>query len=175
MQKNSLVKWYYLPGARDRFAKWFAPQKNDIEDAAIDCLEVLNQLLGNKKYFFGSPSTLDAYVFGCLAPLKFASFKSSSARELIARYKNLDTLIDTISVEYFGLDQLAQLTPKFVLRKHSPKTSEIPPQAKYLNKRRNTYIGLAIGSISLYILYAFRDVRSRFNHLFTQKLTIIIP
>ncbi|CAB1320864.1 unnamed protein product [Coregonus sp. 'balchen'] len=37
---------------------------------ALECMTLLSQRLGSHKFFFGdSPSSLDAYVFGHLAPL----------------------------------------------------------------------------------------------------------
>ncbi|KAG7264245.1 hypothetical protein CRUP_016248 [Coryphaenoides rupestris] len=57
---------------------------------AVECMNLLSQRLGSNKFFFGdSPSSLDAFVFGHLAPLLKAKLPNGKLQQQL---KSLDNL-----------------------------------------------------------------------------------
>lgn len=69
---------------------------------ANKCLTCLSFRLGNDDYFFGNePTSLDAFVYGCLAPLLKAPFPSSVFQNHLKANTNLVKFIDRITRRYF--------------------------------------------------------------------------
>ncbi|XP_028314383.1 metaxin-3 isoform X2 [Gouania willdenowi] len=70
---------------------------------AKECLNLLSYRLGKTKYFFGnSPSSLDAFVFGFLAPLFKATLPSSTLQSHLKQLDNLTHFCDNILAVYFS-------------------------------------------------------------------------
>ncbi|XP_035296386.1 metaxin-3 isoform X5 [Cricetulus griseus] len=69
---------------------------------AKECLNLLSNRLGTSQFFFGdTPSTLDAYVFGFLAPLYKVHFPKVHLQEHLKQLSNLCRLCDDILNSYF--------------------------------------------------------------------------
>ncbi|XP_041855216.1 metaxin-3 isoform X2 [Melanotaenia boesemani] len=79
---------------------------------AKECLNLLSYRLGTANHFFGnSPTSLDAFVFGFLAPLYKASLPSSSLQNHLRLLDNLTHFCDNILTVYFNLDHSSSPTP----------------------------------------------------------------
>uniref|UniRef100_A0A667G2B0 Metaxin 3 n=1 Tax=Lynx canadensis TaxID=61383 RepID=A0A667G2B0_LYNCA len=71
---------------------------------AKECLNLLSNRLGTSQFFFGdTPSTLDAYVFGFLAPLYKIRFPKVQLQEHLKQLSNLCRFCDDILNSYFKL------------------------------------------------------------------------
>ncbi|XP_044052701.1 metaxin-3 isoform X4 [Siniperca chuatsi] len=72
---------------------------------AKEGLNLLSYRLGTANYFFGnSPTSLDAFVFGFVAPLYKASLPSSPLQSHLRQLDNLTRFCDDILAVYFSLD-----------------------------------------------------------------------
>ncbi|XP_056448011.1 metaxin-3 isoform X1 [Gadus chalcogrammus] len=70
---------------------------------AKECLNLLSHRLGGDHYFFGnSPSSLDAFVFGFMAPLHKAALPSCPLQSHLRQLANLTGFIDNILAVYFS-------------------------------------------------------------------------
>ncbi|XP_072317045.1 metaxin-1-like [Eucyclogobius newberryi] len=69
---------------------------------ALDCMNLLSQRLGRHKFFFGdSPSSLDAVVFGHLAPVFKIKFPNSKLQQHLQTLENLCVFCSTVLQLYF--------------------------------------------------------------------------
>ncbi|GIY25286.1 metaxin-1 [Caerostris darwini] len=107
---------YFLPGHQQRAAQetinnlW---NSDLIEDAqketalykdAQECLNLLSYRLGNNEFFCGkNPCSLDAIVFGFLAPLLKAPFKNAALQNHLKACPNLVQFVQRILQKYFPL------------------------------------------------------------------------
>uniref|UniRef100_A0A672HUZ8 Metaxin n=1 Tax=Salarias fasciatus TaxID=181472 RepID=A0A672HUZ8_SALFA len=72
---------------------------------AKECLNLLSYRLGTADYFFGnSPTSLDAFVFGFLAPLHKAGLPSSPLQSHLRQLDNLTRFCDNILTVYFSTE-----------------------------------------------------------------------
>ncbi|XP_047448664.1 metaxin-3 isoform X2 [Mugil cephalus] len=72
---------------------------------AKECLNLLSYRLGTADYFFGnSPTSLDAFVFGFVAPLHKASLPSSPLQNHLRQLDNLTHFCENILALYFSPD-----------------------------------------------------------------------
>ncbi|XP_069079289.1 metaxin-3 isoform X2 [Pleurodeles waltl] len=70
---------------------------------AKECLNLLSHRLGNSQFFFGNtPTTLDAFVFGFLAPLYKVHFPKVQLQEHLKQLSNLCRFCDDILSGYFS-------------------------------------------------------------------------
>ncbi|XP_074138459.1 metaxin-3 isoform X2 [Sminthopsis crassicaudata] len=71
---------------------------------AKECLNLLSNRLGTSQFFFGdTPTTLDAYVFGFLAPLYKVHFPKVQLQEHVKQLSNLCRFCDDILSCYFRI------------------------------------------------------------------------
>ncbi|XP_030323768.1 metaxin-3 isoform X3 [Calypte anna] len=71
---------------------------------AKECLNLLSKRLGTSQFFFGDmPTTLDAYVFGFLAPIYKVCFPRVQLQEHLKQLSNLCRFCDDILTCYFRL------------------------------------------------------------------------
>uniref|UniRef100_A0A5F4WBG3 Metaxin 3 n=1 Tax=Callithrix jacchus TaxID=9483 RepID=A0A5F4WBG3_CALJA len=78
---------------------------------AKECLNLLSNRLGTSQFFFGNtPSTLDAYVFGFLAPLYKVRFPKIQLQEHLKQLSNLCRFCDDILSSYFRISLGGKLT-----------------------------------------------------------------
>ncbi|XP_077673101.1 metaxin-3 isoform X1 [Eretmochelys imbricata] len=72
---------------------------------AKECLNLLSNRLGTSQFFFGNmPTTLDAFVFGFLAPLYKVRFPRVQLQEHLKQLSNLCRFCDDILSGYFRLN-----------------------------------------------------------------------
>lgn len=76
---------------------FYIPEYAERRNKIYEIYEALNNLLGDKKYFFGDkPSTLDAVAVGHLCCQYFAELEVNRLREIISKtkkYTNLENYI----------------------------------------------------------------------------------
>uniref|UniRef100_A0A7N4V1Y3 Metaxin 3 n=1 Tax=Sarcophilus harrisii TaxID=9305 RepID=A0A7N4V1Y3_SARHA len=78
---------------------------------AKECLNLLSNRLGTSQFFFGNtPTTLDAYVFGFVAPLYKVHFPKVQLQEHVKQLSNLCRFCDDILSCYFRIS-LAGFSP----------------------------------------------------------------
>ncbi|NXW94571.1 MTX3 protein, partial [Alopecoenas beccarii] len=71
---------------------------------AKECLNLLSKRLGTSQFFFGdTPTTLDAFVFGFLAPIYKVCFPRVQLQEHLKQLPNLCRFCDDILACYFRL------------------------------------------------------------------------
>ncbi|XP_061699669.1 metaxin-1-like [Syngnathoides biaculeatus] len=76
-------------------------EKELYRDAA-DCMDLLARRLGTQKFFFGdSPSSLDAFVFGWLAPILKCDLPSGKLQQHLKSLNNLHAFCANILLVYF--------------------------------------------------------------------------
>uniref|UniRef100_A0A3Q2NZE9 Metaxin n=1 Tax=Fundulus heteroclitus TaxID=8078 RepID=A0A3Q2NZE9_FUNHE len=79
---------------------------------AKECLNLLSYRLGTANYFFdNSPTSLDAFVFGFLAPLHKAELASSPLQSHLRQLDNLTRFCDNILAAHFSADKPCPLPP----------------------------------------------------------------
>ncbi|KAM3611578.1 uncharacterized protein V6R79_020765 [Siganus canaliculatus] len=79
---------------------------------AKECLNLLSYRLGSANYFFGnSPTSLDAFVFGFVAPLYKASLPSSPLHSHLTQLDNITRFCDNILALYFSSDHPGPTPP----------------------------------------------------------------
>ncbi|XP_060894018.1 metaxin-3 isoform X1 [Labrus mixtus] len=72
---------------------------------AKECLNLLAYRLGTANYFFGnSPTSLDAFVFGFIAPLYKAGLPSSPLQSHLKQLENITRFCDNILTVFFSSD-----------------------------------------------------------------------
>ncbi|XP_036383586.1 metaxin-3 isoform X2 [Megalops cyprinoides] len=73
-----------------------------IYSEAKECLNLLSHRLGSSQYFFGKmPASLDAFVFGYIAPLRKASLPSGQLQQHLSQLTNLCQFCDAVLKTYF--------------------------------------------------------------------------
>ncbi|MCJ8728693.1 hypothetical protein PDJAM_G00007400 [Pangasius djambal] len=76
--------------------------EKELYSDALECMNLLSQRLGSNRFFFGdSPSSLDAYVFGHLAPLLKIRLPSSKLQQHLKALDNLTNFCSNILSLYF--------------------------------------------------------------------------
>lgn len=119
---------------------------------AKECLNILSSKLGNREFFFGNrPSSLDAVVFGYLAPLLKAPFPNTVLQTHLKSCHELTRFCERILSKYFPLtpEEEADLRKKEEERRHQQTdVSEFP------NKRRNMMVAGAV-ALTAMMGYAF--------------------
>ncbi|KAM4579324.1 metaxin-3 isoform 1-T1 [Fundulus diaphanus] len=79
---------------------------------AKECLNLLSYRLGTANYFFdNSPTSLDAFVFGFLAPLHKADLASSPLQSHLRQLDNLTRFCDNILAAHFSADKPCPFPP----------------------------------------------------------------
>lgn len=103
MQRHQLDKLRLLRGA-DILEAGEELEKELFRDAT-ECMNLLSQRLGSHKFFFGdSPSSLDAYVFGHLAPILKTKLPNAKLQQHLKSLDNLSNFCSNILLLYFPRD-----------------------------------------------------------------------
>ncbi|XP_063054027.1 metaxin-1a [Engraulis encrasicolus] len=116
---------------------------------AQECMNLLSQRLGSSKFFFGdSPSSLDAHVFGHLAPLLKIKLPCARLQQHLSSLDNLTRFCSNILTLYFP-NELNDATPRKL--SPQPESSEVDSEP---NKRRKQLLSLvfALGAMLSYAL-----------------------
>ncbi|KAM3614596.1 uncharacterized protein V6R79_016574 [Siganus canaliculatus] len=147
MQRHQLEKLRLLRG--DESLEAGEELEKELFRDAAECMNLLSQRLGSHKFFFGdSPSSLDAYVFGHLAPILKSKLPNGKLQQHLRNLENLSSFCTNILLLYFpreGRDGPSQKTP--------PQTDggdfdNVP------NKRRKQFLSalVALGAMLSYAL-----------------------
>lgn len=107
---------YFLPGRQQRAARktisalWNSEDMLEVQvEASVfkdaqECLNLLSHRLGENEFFFGkNPCSLDAIVFGFLAPLLKAPFPNASLQSHLKSCLNLSQFVTRILQKYFPM------------------------------------------------------------------------
>ncbi|XP_064608299.1 metaxin-1-like [Liolophura sinensis] len=154
---------FYIPGKLQRRAEsriFLAKRTDNLNDADIEgkiyqdakeCLNHLSYKLGDQDFFFGKmPSSLDALVFGYLAPLLKAPFQGSQLQNHLRGCENLTTLCTRVLQRFFPLD------PEELEKKRQEEAEAKKQQMESLDfpHRRRNMILAGLFALSAMIGYA---------------------
>ncbi|KAJ8273619.1 hypothetical protein GJAV_G00103670 [Gymnothorax javanicus] len=123
--------------------------EKELNRDALECMNLLSQRLGSHKFFFGdSPSSLDAYVFGYLAPLVKVKLPNGKLQQHLNSLDNLRHFCTNILTLYF---------PSEVREHPNQKMSPQPDGGDFENepnRRRNQVLSVlfAFGAMLSYAL-----------------------
>ncbi|MFH4978053.1 hypothetical protein AB6A40_004762 [Gnathostoma spinigerum] len=160
---------YYLESRRKRAAAYVAARKRTETELITDAIGVINLLslkLGDNKYFYGDkPSSLDALIFGYLAPMVKLPLPSDRLQQHILACPNLIRFVESIISIYLPLSetqirQQASLKDEWAARRH--KAQREAEQAKLRKESVDTKVEtpirdaviFAVGALTLSILFA---------------------
>ncbi|XP_057689293.1 metaxin-1a [Corythoichthys intestinalis] len=100
MQRHQLDKLRLLRG--DASLEASEELEKELYGEATDCMDLLSQRLGKQKFFFGdSPSSLDAVVFGWLAPILKCKLPGGKLQRHLKSLDNLHAFCSNILLIYF--------------------------------------------------------------------------
>ncbi|XP_074527436.1 metaxin-3 isoform X1 [Halichoeres trimaculatus] len=100
---------------------------------AKECLNLLAYRLGTANYFFGnSPTSLDAFVFGFVAPIYKASLPSSPLQSHLTQLENITRFCDNILAVYFSSDHPSPPPPV-----HETMDANLQKLTQLVNKESN--------------------------------------
>ncbi|XP_045216181.2 metaxin-1-like [Mercenaria mercenaria] len=155
----------WLPGTFHSKAEkrvYVAQGTENITEADIDtkiyndakiCLSLLSAKLGDKEYFFGNlPSSLDALVFGYVAPLLNAPLNSNQVTtHLRSNCDNLCILCTRITREFFPLSQ-EEMEAKH--KEEQRKKDAESDSQEFPNRKRNMVLA-GVFAVTTMVTYAF--------------------
>ncbi|XP_075934548.1 metaxin-1-like isoform X4 [Anarhichas minor] len=152
MQRGQLEKLRLLRG--DESLESGEELEKELYRDATECLNLLSQRLGSHKFFFGdSPSSLDAFVFGHLAPVLKSKLPNGKLQQHLKSLDNLSNFCSNILLLYFprdGRESCGQKTS-------SPAAPSQPDGGDFdhvPNKRRKQVLSaiVALGAMLSYAL-----------------------
>uniref|UniRef100_H3CL01 Metaxin n=1 Tax=Tetraodon nigroviridis TaxID=99883 RepID=H3CL01_TETNG len=123
-------------------------EKELYRDAA-ECMNLLSQRLGSHKFFFGdSPSSLDAYAFGHLAPILRCKLPSGRLQQHLKSLDNLSSFCSNVLLLYFPRDGPEGGAARTSSPPDAPDFEQVP------NKRRKQLLSalVALGAMLSYAL-----------------------
>ncbi|XP_056142119.1 metaxin-1a [Lampris incognitus] len=116
---------------------------------AVECMNLLSQRLASHKFFFGdSPSSLDAFVFGHLAPILKSKLPSGQLQQHLKSLDNLSGFCGNILLLYFPSDSREKFSRKVSSQPEGGDFDHVP------NKRRKQFLSVlvALGAMLSYAL-----------------------
>ncbi|XP_051280266.1 metaxin-1a isoform X2 [Dicentrarchus labrax] len=147
MQRGQLEKLRLLRG-NESLEAGEELEKELYRDAA-ECMNLLSQRLGSHKFFFGdSPSSLDAYVFGHLAPILKSKLPNGKLQQHLRSLDNLSNFCTNILLLYFPRDGRESSSQKTSSQPEGGDFDHVP------NKRRKQFMSalVALGAMLSYAL-----------------------
>ncbi|XP_070806670.1 metaxin-1 [Pituophis catenifer annectens] len=115
-----------------------------------ECLTLLSQRLGRKKFFFGdSPASLDASVFSLLAGLFNAKLPSGKLQQHLKSLPNLCNFCTSILSLYFPWDG-GDPPPNL----HKAASGDVGDTEGETHKRRNQFLSVLVALVAM-VGYAF--------------------
>lgn len=109
-----------------------------IYSEAKECLNLLSHRLGNFNFFFGdTPTSLDAFVFGHIAPLIKAPLPSGQLQKHLNQLDNLCQFCNTILKNYFTdatAEKRMDCSPTVA---HDPVDANLQKLTQLVNKESN--------------------------------------
>ncbi|XP_017269140.1 metaxin-3 isoform X3 [Kryptolebias marmoratus] len=128
---------------------------------AKECLNLLSYRLGTANYFFGnSPTSLDAFVFGFVAPLSKANLPSSPLQSHLRQLENLMRFCDNVLAVYFSSDQPRPPPPV-----QDTVDANLQKLTQLVNKESNLIEKVPLLSFSV-LLHGFMVAFSRWTIIF---------
>ncbi|XP_029283522.1 metaxin-1a [Cottoperca gobio] len=149
MQRGQMEKLRLLRG--DESLEAGEELEKELYRDAAECMNLLSQRLGSHKFFFGdSPSSLDAYVFGHLAPVLKSKLPNGKLQQHLKSLDNLSNFCSNILLLYFPRDS----------RESSSQKTSSPPHPEggdfdhVPNKRKKQLMSVlvALGAMLSYAL-----------------------
>lgn len=147
MQSRQLEKLRLLRG--DENLEAGEELEKELYRDAAECMNLLSQRLGSQKFFFGdSPSSLDAYVFGHLAPVLKCKLPNGKLQQHLKSLDNLSDFCSNILQLYFPRDGRENAGHKAAPHPEGGDLDNVP------NKRRKQLLSalFAFGAMLSYAL-----------------------
>ncbi|XP_041962457.1 metaxin-1a isoform X1 [Alosa sapidissima] len=147
MQRQQLARLRLIKG--DETLEAGEDMEKELYHDAQECMDLLSQRLGSSKFFFGdSPSSLDAYVFGHLAPLLKIKLPCGRLQQHLKSLDNLTRFCSNILTLYFPSEPNEGTAHKVSTQ---PEANEFDNEP---NKRRKQLLSLvfALGAMLSYAL-----------------------
>ncbi|XP_022617286.1 metaxin-1-like [Seriola dumerili] len=147
MQRQQLEKLRLLRG--DESLEAGEELEKELYRDAAECMNLLSQRLGSHKFFFGdSPSSLDAYVFGHLAPVLKSKLPNGKLQQHLKSLDNLTNFCTNILLLYFPRDGRESSSQKTSPQPEAGDFDHVP------NKRRKQFLSalVALGAMLSYAL-----------------------
>ncbi|KAK7480011.1 hypothetical protein BaRGS_00028744 [Batillaria attramentaria] len=131
---------------------------------AKECLNLLSYKLGDQDFMFGrQPSSLDALVFGYLAPILKAPLPSNQLQTHLRQCDNLCNMCNKILQQFFPPNR-AELEEKR-RREEAARRAGVPmDDTEFPNKRRNMILA-AVFAVTAMVGYAFMSGLINFQML----------
>lgn len=115
---------------------------------AAECLNLLSQRLGQSQFFFGdSPSSLDAFVFGHLAPVLKIKLPNSKLQQHLQTLENLCVFCTNILQLYFPRTGADPAPPR-----SAPPSSD-DDHVPYKRRKQLLSVVVAMGAMLSYALF----------------------
>ncbi|XP_028254748.1 metaxin-1a [Parambassis ranga] len=147
MQRHQLQKLRLLRG--DESLEAGDELEKELYRDAAECMNLLSQRLSSHKFFFGdSPSSLDAYVFGNLAPILKSKLPNGKLQQHLKSLDNLTTFCTNILQLYFPREGRGSPSQKMSSHSEGGDFDHVP------NKRRKQILSalVALGAMLSYAL-----------------------
>ncbi|XP_015245451.1 PREDICTED: metaxin-1 isoform X3 [Cyprinodon variegatus] len=147
MQNRQLEKLRLLRG--DQNLEAGEELEKELYRDAAECMNLLSQRLGSQKFFFGdSPSSLDAFVFGHLAPVLKWKLPNGKLQQHLKNLDNLTDFCTNILLLYFPRDGPENCGQKAAPQPDGGDFDNVP------NKRRKQFLSalFAFGAMLSYAL-----------------------
>ncbi|GFN75389.1 metaxin-1 [Plakobranchus ocellatus] len=119
---------------------------------AKECLNLLSYKLGEKQYMFGRlPSSLDALVFGYLAPLLKAPLPNNQLHNHLLQCENLCRMVNDVLVTFFPAD-LREMEEKQKKEEQQRARTSSSENSEFPNRRRNMVLAgfFALSAMAVY-------------------------
>ncbi|KAM3722095.1 Metaxin-1 [Dirofilaria immitis] len=161
---------YYLEKRRRRAQAYVSAcgrEKAQIILDAVNTINFLEDRLDNKKYFYGDkPSSIDALIFGYLAPILKLPLPSDRLQQHIMSCPNIVRFIESIISIYLPLSETQIRQQAAVKDKWNNRRRRAQKEAGQMNLRRTTTkeeessgpvaetIFFAVGALTLSVLFA---------------------
>ncbi|RUS72771.1 hypothetical protein EGW08_019471 [Elysia chlorotica] len=121
---------------------------------AKECLNLLSHKLGDKQYMFGRlPSSLDALVFGYLAPLLKAPLPNNQLHNHLIQCDNLCRLVNDVLVTFFPVD-LREMEEKKKKEQQQKSKNVTMDNSEFPHRRRNMFLA-GIFALTTMAIYAW--------------------
>ncbi|KAM6968111.1 thrombospondin-3a [Aplochiton taeniatus] len=123
--------------------------EKELYQEAVECMNFLSQRLGSRKFFFGDcPSSLDAFVFGHLAPILKSQVPNGKLRQHLVSLDNLNTFCCNILLLYFPSNGCDSYSRKVSSQPEGGDGDHVP------NRRRKQLLSVlvALGAMLSYAL-----------------------
>ncbi|CAB1422766.1 unnamed protein product [Pleuronectes platessa] len=131
---------------------------------ATECMNLLSQRLGSHKFFFGdSPSSLDAYVFGHLAPVLKSKLPNGKLQQHLKSLDNLSSFCINILLLYFPRDDRESSNQKMASQPEGGDFDHVP------NKRRKQFLS-ALAALGAMLSYALLTGMVSIQHVQQEAL-----